>query len=312
MRIGVPQGSLLGPILFILYTKDLEIIARRYGFEIHLYADDTQLYVCFKSNDEDNVLKRVEKCLDDIEIWMKSNFLQLNVKKTQFMHFKSRKSERTPRDIKICNNLIKPIPIAKTLGVELDDKLTMKKMVSEKCRIAFYHLRNLGRIKYSLSKDLRITLVNILIHSKLDYCNSLLANCPKYLINKLQSVQNAAIRFIFNAKKRTPTSKLLKEAHFLPVEYRIKFKLCMLAHKSLIGESPGYIQEELKLYKPTRPLRVGRDVLSIVTEKLQKDTISSKIAEEWNKLPFTLQATLQTKTFSKLLKTYFFKESFKC
>ena len=109
----------------------LKEIASNYKLYVQIYADDTQLYVCFKSNDEDHVLKRVEKCLDDIEVWMKSNFLQLNVKKTQFMHFKSRKSEQSLSDINICNNVINPIPIAKTLGVELDDKLTMKKMVSE-------------------------------------------------------------------------------------------------------------------------------------------------------------------------------------
>ena len=127
------------------------------------------------------------------------------------------------------------------MGVELDDKLTMTKMVSSKCKACYYHLRNLGRIKHSLSKDLRIMLVHMLIHSKLDYCNSLLANSPKYLINKLQRVQNASVRFIYNAKKKTSTLGLLKEAHFLPIEYIIKYKLCTIL-QLLIKASMGCVQ----------------------------------------------------------------------
>ena len=155
-------------------------------------------------------------------------------------------------------------------------------------------------------------LRNMLVHSKLDYCNSLLANCPKYLIYKLQKVQNAAIRFICNARKRAPTSGLLKEAHFLPVEYRIKYKLCMLAHKSVCAKSPDYISSELRLHSLSRSLRVGREVLSIATENMQKNTLSLRIAEEWNRLSFGLQATLDTECFGKLLKTQLFKEAFKC
>ena len=148
-------------------------------------------------------------------------------------------------------------------------------------------------------------LVNMLIHSKLDYCNSLLANCPKYLINKLQTVQNAAIRFICNARKRAPTSELLKEAHFLPVEYRIKYKLCMLAPKSIISQSPNYIRDELKLHSPSCSLRVGRDVLSISTKHMEKNTLSFRIAEEWNKLPFQLQGKFDTGTCSFSIVCFF-------
>ena len=167
-------------------------------------------------------------------------------------------------------------------------------------------------MKYSLTKDKRIMLVNMLVHSKLDYCNSLLANCPKYHINRLQKVQNAAVRFIFNARRREPTTKLLKQAHFLPVAYRIKYKLCMMAHKSIIGKSPHYLQEELKLFVPSRSLRVGRDVFSISMKGLQKNTLSIRVAEEWNALSFDVQATLETELFAKKLKTVLFKQAFNC
>ena len=117
---------------------------------------------------------------------------------------------------------------------------------------------------------------------------------------------------MYNVKKREPTSGLLKKAHFLPVAYRIKYKLCMIAHKSIIGESPHYIQEELKLFVPSRSLRVGRDVFSISTKGLQKNTLSARVAEEWNVLPFETQATLENELFAKKLKTFLFKSAFNC
>ena len=152
----------------------------------------------------------------------------------------------------------------------------------------------------------------MLVHSKLDYCNSLLANCPKYQIARLQKVQNAAVRFIFNARKRAPTTELLKQAHFLPVAYRIRYKLCMLAHKSLVGKVPNYIQEEFPRFNPKRSLRVGRDVSSICTKGLLKNTLSLKVAEEWNRLPSEMRCTFETDNFSKMLKTRLFKEAFNC
>ena len=309
---GVPQGSLLGPILFTMYIKQLERIAIKYKLLVQIYADDTQLYVCFNSKNQQEVKQRVEDCLADVEKWMKINFLQLNAKKTQFMFFKCHKSNADFQELNMSGDVLKPVEVAKTLGVELDDKLSMKNFISAKCKASHYHIRNLRRMKHSLNRDLRIMLVNMLIHSKLDYCNSLLANSPKYLINKLQRVQNSAIRFVCNARKREPTTKLLKEAHFLPVEYRIKYKLCMMAHKSIYSQSPDYICDELKLHLPARSLRVGRDVLSIATKSIQKNTLSSRIAEEWNNLSFEMQANLDTEMFSKTLKTYLFRKAFKC
>ena len=95
LRIGVPQSSILGPILFILYTKNLEIIARRYGFEIHLYADDTQLYIEFDPVTQSKWIEQnIKACLNEIQAWMISNFLKLNEDKTEtvIIHPKSRQS----------------------------------------------------------------------------------------------------------------------------------------------------------------------------------------------------------------------------
>ena len=91
MLYGVPQGSLLGPLLFILYTKEAAAIARKYGLSIQLYADDTQLYLAFDPmNDFDDMEQRFADCMDEIKAWMRSHFLKLNIDKTDIMFFGTR------------------------------------------------------------------------------------------------------------------------------------------------------------------------------------------------------------------------------
>ena len=92
LRIGVPQGSILGPILFILYTKELESIVRKHGFSIHLYADDTQLYVEFNPlyHNMANIEESLIKCLEEVKAWMSNNKLKLNPDKTEVLTVQKR------------------------------------------------------------------------------------------------------------------------------------------------------------------------------------------------------------------------------
>ena len=232
---GVPQGSILGPILFILYTKALQRIAKKYGILIQLYADDSQLYIGFRANDPLSVsdaVRRIEECLREIKEWMRDNFMKLNNSKTELILLGTvqmlKKVGPLQADVGDSVALMSSQEAVTSLGVKLDENLNLKKQIAKVKQAGFYTISNLGRLKNILSHDVKMMLVKQLVLSRVDYHNALYANLPDCDIKKLQSVLNAAVRFIYNAGRRVEARPLLIRAHILPVRYRIIYKVCLL------------------------------------------------------------------------------------
>ena len=151
LECGVPQGSVLGPIEFCIYTIPLGAILKYHKISYHIYADDTQIYCSFKIDSLDEVLDKVSKCISDIRSWMIMNKLKINDDKTEFLLITSPRANIT-RDIQISigQKEISPSPACKSLGVMFDQHFNMDTQIRSICHSAHFHIRNIKTIRHVL------------------------------------------------------------------------------------------------------------------------------------------------------------------
>ena len=158
------------------------------------------------------------------------------------------------------NSTVRFSQSAKYLGVTLDMRLTMCANVVNRIRTANFELRRIISIRHYLSVQATKTLVSAFVLSRLDYCNSLLSGCPQYLLNRLRKVQNYAARLILKAPKTDNIIPHLRTLHWLPLDARIKYKLCSLCFGAITSAGPVYLSDLLKIYTPSRQLQSSADI----------------------------------------------------
>ena len=173
-------------------------------------------------------------CVFELHRWCASRRLQLNPSKTEIIWFGSRSSLSKMEGIELAlhvgNDVIEPTSCVRDLGVFLDCELSMKQHIGKVASACFYHLCRLRQVRRILGEAVVARLVSAFILSRLDYCNSVLANLPKKTIEPLQRVQNAAARLVARIGTRDHITPVLRSLHWLPIKLRIQYKLCVLMH----------------------------------------------------------------------------------
>ena len=303
---GVPQGSILGPILFICFMNDMP--KNFNNCKIISYADDTQIMISAKSSKQ--IKKKLESLICAAQKWYTENSLLNNATKTEVMLISRRKKNKEKFDINVFDEgkmkTLKLKESIKLLGVHLDEELNWNRQINEVNKKARNAVRNLQRVNLLLPQKSRMLLYNSLVATHFNYADTVWGGCNIKNKNKLQRTQNAAVKSMMGMKKDEPSEEALKKANLLPLEEKRNIHEAVYIHKGLNGKLPKTItkqyQEQLSL-KQNRSAE--RRILIIPKHKTEhfKSSPLYRTVKTWNAIPPQIKEA-EISTFKQKYQTY--------
>jgi hypothetical protein len=236
-------------------------IITEFGMSYHAYVDDTQLYVSFSRDQPGATPEKVQECLIRIRDWMQANQLKLNDNKTELLPLFSQRPEKLPFKVNIGKNTLESSKEVKNLGVIFDENMNFRTHIRKTAKTCYGLLRAIAKIRKFISKSDCIKLIYATVVSRMDYANSLLIGLPEVTLKPLTRIQNYAARLISKTHQTDHITPVLIDLHWLPIVFRIKFKILLLTFKCIHGLAPSYLSELINVRVPERRTRSADELL---------------------------------------------------
>lgn len=306
IETGVPQGSILGPLLFIIYVNDLSACLQH--STANMYADDTAFYI---GNKDINI---VRECLQEdteyVHDWLNSNKLSLNVSKTTSMIICNDQKRRTldsdNLDITVRDETIEHSKCTPYLGIELDDRILFDKQLQRQIGKINRSIGALKRVSKYIPIETRKTLFNTIVLPHYDYCSTVWGSyCDSKLI-RLQRTQNRAMRIILNEEPRCHVPPLLARTNFLSVNQRFYVNMCVTMWKVVHGHAPDHLVGMFPLQSTQPRNMVTRSMakLDVNVGPSHPRSFRCRGSKAWNDLPLDLQTISTLSSFKYEIKKH--------
>lgn len=291
---GVPQGSILGPLLFTIYTSEFKKVL--INCKSHFYADDTQVYYSFK---EEHVQIASDAVNEDLcaLINISTKFcLSINPSKSQVMLFGNSAARSRCRDlinIKIDDQRLKISNVAKNLGLVIDSSLKFSDHVNQIIKRAFSNLKLIYANRESLNKQTKIILCEALVLSHLNFGDVVFHPfLRKADMNRLQRIQNSCVRLIENVKKYDSVSHHLRNLGWLNIHQRQIHHSCCLFHKIITFKTPPYLYKKIRFRTDVHNLNIRhKNAITVPNHKssLFQCGFTYQIAKQYNMIPHNVK-----------------------
>ena len=313
VEAGVPQGSILGPILFIIFTHDFQQELNLPNIHITAYADDTQLMTSGKTYTE--IKERLEKAIEEAANWYTRNKLCINAGKSEILvvgtQRKMNKLGKLP-NLKVTEgNRVKELEVQdniKILGVYIDKNLNWNKQVDNVKRKAYLATKNMFRVKDILPMEARRKLYDSMITPHFNYCDTVWNGCTKEKEHELQRIQNAAAKAIVNRKEIT-SSQALKELKLLPLQKKREIHTAVMVFKTLEGRAPTPQIQEIRNCLPKHQYLTRATTQNTFIYKKHKHSKNEhstiyKATRIWNQIPIKIRHQDTQDKFKNTLQNY--------
>ena len=310
LSIGVPQGSILGPLLFVIFVNDIS--QHVHTGTASLYADDTLIY-CDGRN-ADDVNDKLQECIDNVSNWYKRNKIVINASKSCSMLVTSKRrnqiNESQILDIDIGDANIENVSTMNYLGVEIDRCLTWDDQVKKVCKTLNFKISKLSRLSKSLNNPTLLKIYNSVIQPSIDYALTVWGVTTGINLNKIQRMQNYAARIITKNFDYVNVRgiELVKQLGWMNVRQRFIYFQNLLMFKSIHGLVPVYLQNNVTLDNEIAQIHTRRHERNLYVpfpqNEFHKKMLFYRGAKTWNELPGNIKDCHEIKRFKLLLKNH--------
>ena len=314
VNLGVPQGSILGPLLFCLYINDVKLHLPNNVHHI-LYADDLQVYCQVSPDKISEAIDLLSKTARNVSDWAKDICLRLNQGKTKAIYFGTstfvnRLNRLNLPGIDLGNGIITPfVEEVTSLGVILDSRLNWDSHITnieKKVNRVLYTLRF---IRYCTTETLRTRLVQALIIPHLDYCTVIYSNACRKLRERLQRLCNTGLRYIFGTRKHEHITPFRRKLGWLSTDTRRHYFMAIAIYKILRFHQPPYLIDFFNKYVPKENARGHlrtKEIILPSTKECGISTFRYQGAKLWNSLPAEVRFKPSLDGFKAALHKYLF------
>lgn len=308
MRIeyGVPQGSVLGPLLFIIYINDIIKICPE-GYSIKMFADDTLIYVVGEGSAE--IEGKMSLIFNRVEEWMRLNMLKLNASKTKFMVLRSIRKELKGKIVLKCldGTEIEHVEVIKYLGIIIDEKLRFKDHCDYMLKKIGKKTGFLNRIGNYISAYTRCIIYKSIIAPHFEYCATLLIDMGETQLNKLQVIQNRAMRVILQCNRYTKIEHMLQALQFMSIKQRLYYNVCIFIFKIIHNMAPKYLRDRLEVIHNEdgrRTRQEGIIAIKFVRTRSAQKSVCYEGVKLYNALPAEIRNCERIEVFKRMLKKH--------
>ena len=306
IKCGVPQGSILGPLLFLIYINDLSNITD--FATTRMYADDTNM--TFTACSVEGLRHEMNADIEKLIQWLCANKLTLNILKTEYMLIGSRQRIATVTeslDLSINGISLKKVNCSKCLGVELDEFLSWDSHITSVCKKVSSGIGVIKKIKPFIPSRSLINIYQSIVEPYFDYCSIVWNGISEGLAEKLQKLQNRAARIITGSHYMAPTKDMLEKLGWSNLKERRNKQKALMMFKIINGMTPVYLKDMFSKNIGTScyNLRTSREDIALPRARTDyyRNSFAFTGAKIWNSLPNDLKCERSLESFKNKLKS---------